>query len=98
MLSQHEVIAPLEAPLDKACVDHFREIILCGAMAEADWDEVTYLKKRPQRAADAKSQKVRLSMKALISIKSALSCPPCTCLGREPSAEERRGCRNIKEM
>lgn len=28
-------------------------------MAEADWDEVTYLKKKPQRAADAKSQKVR---------------------------------------
>ncbi len=27
-------------------------------MAEADWDEVTYLKKRPQRAADARSQKV----------------------------------------
>ena len=29
-------------------------------MAEGmDWDEVTYLKKKPQRAADAKSQKVR---------------------------------------
>lgn len=27
-------------------------------MAEADWDEVTYLRKKPQRAADAKSQKV----------------------------------------
>lgn len=26
-------------------------------MAEADWDEVTYLRKKPQRAADAKSQK-----------------------------------------
>ena len=27
-------------------------------MAEADWDEVTYLRKKPQRAADAKTQKV----------------------------------------
>jgi len=27
-------------------------------MAEADWDEVTYLRKKPQRAADARSQKV----------------------------------------
>lgn len=27
-------------------------------MAEADWDEVTYLKKKPQRASDARSQKV----------------------------------------
>ena len=28
-------------------------------MAEADWDEVTYLRKKPQRASDARSQKVR---------------------------------------
>ena len=27
-------------------------------MAEADWDEVTYLKKKPVRSGDAKSQKV----------------------------------------
>ncbi len=27
-------------------------------MAEVGWDEVTYLKKRPQRAAEARSQKV----------------------------------------
>ena len=27
-------------------------------MAEADWDEVTYLRKKPVRAGDAKSQKV----------------------------------------
>lgn len=29
-------------------------------MAEADWDEVTYLRKKPVRAGDAKSQKVLL--------------------------------------
>ena len=39
------------------------------AMAEADWDEVTYLRKKPQRAADARSQKV--SAEARNSIKSA---------------------------
>ncbi len=33
-------------------------------MAEVGWDEVTYLKKKPQRAAEAKSSKVRLSSKS----------------------------------
>ena len=27
-------------------------------MTEADWDEVTYLRKKPVRSGDAKSQKV----------------------------------------
>lgn len=32
------------------------------AEASADWDEVTYLRKKPQRAADARSQKVNLRL------------------------------------
>ncbi len=31
-------------------------------MAEVGWDEVTYLKKKPQRSAEAKSSKVRLNI------------------------------------
>ena len=36
-------------------------------MAEGmDWDEVTYLRKKPQRAADAKSQKVSIRLTVLL--------------------------------
>ena len=37
-------------------------------MAEADWDEVTYLRKKPQRAADAKSQKVTGSFRGCFQL------------------------------
>jgi hypothetical protein len=66
-------------------------------MAEADWDEVTYLRKKPQRAADAKSQKV--SAEAQIPLKAHhIKRPPCSHTGCESSTEEGRGSRNVKEM
>ena len=61
-------------------------------MAEGmDWDEVTYLKKKPQRAADAKSQKVRgdLLLKRIIHLMYTSSFRLLT----RPNGEERESRR-----
>jgi len=45
-------------------------------MAEADWDEVTYLRKKPVRAGDAKAQKVLIRVITIIVYKGHSMAQP----------------------
>lgn len=55
-------------------------------MAEADWDEVTYLRKKPQRAADARSQRV---LKIALCMMMYMNAFLMLYLGRKSSSKER---------